>query len=202
MLIPVGEAVALPVTVVVLGPEPEVWQGTLTRLDVDTLRIRVTDAGISVGTRIIVTAPDRTKLPGRVLAVDGGEWVVSRDGAHPTDDRSAPRIAAPITLRWRLADRGAPRWIRGGADPGAFVRFCGPADLSLSGVRFGWIGDPPTLGASILVELALDDLGAHRAIGAVRRVEPVGEELLVAVEFVDVPEATFDALSDFTLRNL
>ncbi|MEZ4235527.1 MAG: hypothetical protein R3F59_05065 [Myxococcota bacterium] len=42
----------------------------------------------------------------------------------------------------------------------------------------------------------------HRALGAVRRIEAGHERILLGVEFVDLPESTFDALSDYTLRNL
>lgn len=202
MLIPVGEEVAVPVTVVVLGAEPEVWRGTLRRLDEGTVRLEVRDGDVPVGARLVVTAGDRTKLSGRVLSRgDDGVLVVSRDGAHASDDRAAPRVAAMLELRWRAAgtDEG---WVRGGPDPGPFIRFRGPADLSLSGLRFDCEGAAPRLGQRLLLDLGLDAARRHRALGAVRRADPVGERTEVGIEFVDLPEATFDALSDYTLRNL
>jgi hypothetical protein len=128
--------------------------------------------------------------------------VVAREPAHPTDDRSAPRIEGVVDVRWRLADHDGARWLAGGPDPGPFVAFRGAADVSLSGIRFDCTGHAPDLGASVLVDLGLDGRNRHRALGTVRRVEPVGDRVLVAMEFLDLPETTFDALSDFTLRNL
>jgi hypothetical protein len=250
MLIPVGEEVAVPVTVVVLGPEPEVLRALLRRLEVDTLQVEITPSGLAVarstsdreplpplGTRLIVTAGDRVKLPGRILGSRGDRWVVSREGARASDDRAAPRFAAVLKVRWRVAgaEGGGPRrqagpsdekWLTGGPDPGPFVDFRGPADLSLSGVGFDCTSLVPPVGARLLIELHLSSEGPvslperpvdpratapttagaggarHRAIGAVRRIDVVGERTQVGVEFVELPEATFDALSDYTLRNL
>jgi hypothetical protein len=203
MLIPVGEDVTVPVTVVVLGPEPEVVGGTLRRLEVDTLLLDVPGVMLRVGVRLIVTAGDPVKLPGRVLEAAGGLWIVSRDDPRPADDRGAPRFATLLDLRWRVADRTQERWIAGGPDPGPFESFNGPADLSVTGVSFDCEGPPPQIGARLLLDLALDDDGQrYRALGAVRRVEARGRRSQLGVEFVDLPESTFEALSDCTLRNL
>jgi hypothetical protein len=203
LLIPVGEEVSVPVTIVVLGPEPEVVSGLLRRLDVDTLHLEVGGRAAPLGTRLIVTAGDRVKLPGRVLGSAVDRWVVSREGARPSDDRAAPRFATMLEVRWRVAAQGQERWVGGGPDPGPFVAFQGPADLSLSGLCFGCDDRVPPVGSHLLLDLRLGpDDRRHRAIGAVRRIETEADRTQIGVEFVDLPEATFDALSDYTLRNL
>jgi hypothetical protein len=216
MLIPVGEDVSVAVTVVLLGPSPEFREAELVRLDVETLRLRLLGDGgpaPAVGTRLIVNAAERTKLQGKVLAVDAGGIVVSRDRVSATDDRAAPRVLSHVELRWRGVDSEAASasWLAGGADPGPFVTFRGGADLSLSGVRIPTTSRPPPVGGRVWVELALGG-ERHRILGIVRRVEQndraselarVNEAgLAFGVEFVELPEPTFDALSDFTLRNL
>ncbi|MEZ4242110.1 MAG: PilZ domain-containing protein [Myxococcota bacterium] len=204
MLIPVGEEVSVPVTVVVLGPEPEVVSARLCRLEEGELLVEMSRPA-PVGTRVIVTAGDRIKLPGRVLDEQDGRWVVSREGVRATDDRAAPRFATVLDLRWRVAEADGPRWIAGGTDPGPFVSFQGPADLSLSGLCFDCSGLVPQVGTQLLLALALapdHPERRHRALGAVRRIEAGHERILLGVEFVDLPESTFDALSDYTLRNL
>jgi hypothetical protein len=207
MLIPVGEDVSVPVTVVVLGAEPEIWTASLRRLDIDRLRLRIDDGSIvppPVGTRLIVNAGERTKLPGRLLEIADGELVVSRDAAHATDDRAAPRVRSRLSLRWRLTDLDrarTERWLEGGPDPGPFLVFQGGASLSMSGLRFPCRGPAPAPGSQLLLGLAIGG-EERRALGAVRRLDTDGTEVSVAVEFLDLPEATFDALSQFTLDNL
>jgi hypothetical protein len=207
MLIPVGEAVSVPVGVVVLRGEPEIWSAVLVRLDNDTLRLQITsppNVRAEPGVRLIVHA-DRTKLPGRVLAIEGDELVVSRDRAPPTDDRAAPRVMSHLSLRWRVsnADRRseAEAWLAGGPDPGPFVVFRGGASLSMSGMRFDAKSVAPGVGAELLVELQLGG-EPWRARAAVRRVDEDNGATAIGVEFLELPESTFDALSEFTLRNL
>lgn len=206
MLIPVGEDAAVPVTIVLLSPEPEILQATLRRLEQDALLLEL-PAGTpapEIGARLIVNAAERTKLTGRVLEVHGAFWTVSRDRMHATDDRAAPRVRSKIHLRWRHADAGEAAWLAGEPDESEFVRFSGGGDLSLAGVRFDLAhvasAPLPALGDRLFVELSLSG-DAHRVLGIVRRVE-TGEQPSVAVEFIEVPEATFDALSDFTLNHL
>jgi hypothetical protein len=226
MLIPVGEDVSVSVTVVMLGSEPDVTTGQLRRLDWDTFRLELSSkpglsgrpgsaSHASVGTRLIVTAGDRTKLPGRVVAVEDGVLVVSRDRTHAADDRSAPRVMGLVRVRWRVADGGAPAWLAGGPDPGPFSEFSGTADVSMSGIRFVATTAVAPVGSQLMLELGLgptgrdpkslvpsSEHGTHRLLGLVRRVEHLGGSHALGVEFVDVPEPTLDALSDFTLENL
>ncbi|MEQ1570145.1 MAG: PilZ domain-containing protein [Myxococcota bacterium] len=207
MLIPVGEDVAVPVTVVALGDEPEIWTAVVRRLEVDSMRIRITTPGAAprLGLRLIVNAGERTKLPGRVLSIEpDGELVASRDQAHATDDRAAPRVISRTELRWRETTRDraeADPWLRGGDDPGGFTTFRGGASLSMSGVRFPCRGPLPAIDAQLLIALSLQG-EEYRALGVVRRVDPEGADPAIGVEFLELPESTFDALSEFTLRNL
>ena len=207
MLIPVGEEVSVPVGVVVLRGEPEIWSAVLVRLDNDTLRLRVTsppNATPQLGVRLIVHA-DRTKLPGRILAIEDQELVVSRDRAPATDDRAAPRVMSHLSVRWRVAGADArtdaQSWLAGGPDPGPFVVFRGGASLSMSGMRFDAKSVAPPVGSELLLELSLGG-EPWRALGAVRRVDEDGGSTAIGVEFLELPEGTFDALSEFTLKNL
>lgn len=206
MLIPVGEDTDFPVTLVLLSPEPEILHAKLRRLEQDELRIEVPGGtpAPALGTRLIVNAAERTKLTGRLLAAEGTVWSVSRDRMHATDDRAAPRVRSRIRLRWRHAVEPFEAWLAGAEDPAPYTSFSGGGDLSLSGVRFD-LGDAPTthlpeFGDKLYIELLVAG-GAHRALGIVRRVEPA-PNLSVAIEFLEVPESTFDALSEFTLDHL
>lgn len=205
MLIPVDQDIELPVTVVLLSPEPEILQATLRRMEYEELRLEV-PAGTTeppVGSRLIVNAGERTKLTGRVLSTAGVRWVISRDGTHATDDRAAPRVRSRIRLRWRPATEPFDPWLTGGSDLPAAFSFDGGGDLSLSGVRFDLRGSDtpaPAFGDRLFIELLLGR-GAYRVLGIVRRVEGPPNRS-VAVEFLDVPEETFDALSQFTLDHI
>ena len=208
MLIPVGEDVSVPVTIVVLGSEPEVLRAVLRRFEVDAMHLELlarpaTERSSEVGLRIIVTADNRIKLPGRVLQSDGDRWIVSREAPRATDDRAAPRFAALIEVRWRVANAGTTDWVRGGPDPGPFVAFQGHADLSINGIFFACNALVPPVGTRLLIDLSLDGgRNRHRVLGAVRRIATTDERTQIGVEFVDVPESTFDALSDHTLKHL
>jgi PilZ domain len=218
MVIPVGEATHVPVALVLLpadlGPEPGAGEaprflnGTLIRLEPDVLRLAV-PAGTPappLGMRVIVSAGERTKMTGKLLAVDADGWTVSRDQMRATDDRAAPRVRSRIQLRWRHADPHRTQdWLSGADDEEAsYSRFGGGGDLSLSGIRVDVSVDPttetPQFGDRLFIELMVGG-ATRRVLGVVRRVEE-GERTSVAIEFLEVPEATFDALSDYTLRNL
>lgn len=214
VLIPVGEDVAVPVTVVLLGAEPDVLQGELRRLDWDSFRLCLPDrARTAEGTRLIVSVGERTKLAGRVLEVQSDLLLVSRDPMHATDDRAAPRVLGQIHARWRPADGDAAAWLAGGPDPGPFSTFQGTADVSMSGMRFFSPHAVP-VGSKVLIELSLSTSGqepqVHRLLGLVRRIEHAprhtgasgNAQSAIGVEFVDVPEPALDALSDFTLEHL
>lgn len=219
MLIPVGEDVSIPVTVVLLGTEPDVTSGELKRLDWDSFRICIFKGGSTSpleptsGTRIIVTVGDRTKLAGRVIALEGKTAIVSRDPTHASDDRAAPRVMAVLTVRWRVSEGDSAAWVAGGPDPGPFTIFRGTADVSMSGIRFVCPVVVP-IGARLMLDLELktgSEQQNHRVIGIVRRVETLDGKAVqggieqrhaIGVEFLDLTEPALDALSDFTLENL
>lgn len=203
MLIPVGEAVAVPVTVIVLASEAGVCRGTLVRLESDEFRVVVTDREVPTGTRLIV-AVHRTKLQGRVTGAEGDVRIVSRDpDPGGADDRAAPRVTGTIEVRWRIAGHEEAAWVAGGPDPGPFSALLAETDLSVSGLRAGLGPDPPPVGARLLLRLGLDaDPPHHRALGVVRRIEPHDANPYVAIEFIEVPESTLDALSSYTLYHL
>lgn len=204
MLIPVGETVAVPVTVIVLATEAGVCRGTLVRLESDTFRVRVSDRDVPVGARLIV-AVHRTKLQGRVIGIEGDIRIASRDpDPGASDDRAAPRVSGTIEVRWRASTGSASAWIAGGPDPGPFTAIRTETDLSVSGLRVALGADPPSVGTILLLRLSLDrDTPGYRALGIVRRIE-AGQSThpFVAIEFLELPESTLDALSTYTLHHL
>ena len=203
MLIPVGETVAVPVTVILLASEAGVCRGTLVRLDSDQFRVIVPGREVPTGARLIV-ALHRTKLQGRVTSSEGDLKIVARDpDPGAADDRAAPRVTGTIEVRWRIGSGEESRWIAGGPDPGPFAAVLTETDLSVSGLRLALGADPPPVGAVLLLRLALDaGPPNHRALGIVRRIEPPDSNPFVAIEFLEASESTLDALSAFTLYHL
>lgn len=184
MTIPLGEDVELPVTVVLLGDPVAVLQATLVRLEAEAFHLRA-DPAIEVGRRLVASAAT-LKLSGQVFALHGATAHVRRAAVHGTDDRAAPRVFAPRSLRWRSGDRWADAAI---------------ADLSVAGVRFTASTPAPPLGER--VEFALR-LGAavHAIRGLVRRSEATPAGCEVAAEFAEMSDDASDAIADLTLRSL
>lgn len=198
MIIPLGEDVAIPVTVVIVGDAPDVRPGVLRRLQAEELHLWLPQP-LPEGQRVVLAVGERTTLSGRVVRTEGDLMVVTRDRVRASDDRAAPRVEGRAKTRWTTGDDPDGAWIAGGSDPGPFATLDGPVELSLSGMLIE-VGQALPLGARVLIELDLDELGAGlRALGAVRRVD--GGKTL-AIEFLRLSERTFDALSEFTLERV
>ena len=98
----------------------------------------------------------------------------------------------------------ASAWIAGGRDPGPFTAILTETDLSVSGLRVALGDEPPSVGTILLLRLSLErDNPGYRALGIVRRIE-AGQAThpFVAIEFLELPESTLDALSTYTLHHL
>lgn len=197
MLVPMGEDVAIPVTVVVVGDGADVRSGVLRRMEPETVRLWLPEP-LPVGARVVLAVGERTTLSGRVLLHERDLYVVSRDAARTPDDRAAPRVRGPAAVRWCLGEDTTARWINGGPDTAAFFSQRGEVEVSVSGMSFPAGGTLPT-GTLLLLEVTLEHQPTWRAQGVVRRADAAGT---VAVEFLRLSEPAFDALSDFTLQRV
>ncbi|MCB9684807.1 MAG: PilZ domain-containing protein [Alphaproteobacteria bacterium] len=198
MLVPLGEEVAVPITVVIVGDVPDVRPGVLRRLLAEQVHVWLAEP-LTEGQRVVLAVGDRTTLSGRVVSREGDVMVVSRDRVRATDDRAAPRVRGRAVTRWIVGDDPDGDWLAGGPGPDGFDALDGEVELSLSGMRIV-VGRSLPVGTRVLVELELAGLGGGlRALGAVRRVDG-GTSL--AIEFLRLSEVAFDALSDFTLQHV
>jgi hypothetical protein len=186
MLIGVDQPLSIRITLVVVGEELEVFDATLVRLLADRLLVR-TPLDLPVGTRVIARLGDGDHIAGRVLDRSEGEIAISKDLGRVSDARAAPRATGELAVRWRL-DRPNAR----------FRAISGPSEVSISGIRFETPLPGPEVGDPVRLEIDRE----HLARGIVRRVSHLSSaRVSVAVELVDVPEATLDVLSDFTLAS-
>jgi hypothetical protein len=142
MLVPMGEDVAIPVTVVVVGDGADVRSGVLRRMEPETVRLWLPEP-LPVGARVVLAVGERTTLSGRVLLHERDLYVVSRDAARTPDDRAAPRVRGPAAVRWCLGEDTTARWINGGPDTAAFFSQRGEVEVSVSGMSFPAGGHAP-----------------------------------------------------------
>ncbi len=214
MLIPVDVPVAVPITAVVLAPDPAdappvVTSGELVRLGADRFVVRLS-VPLPSGARVVVALGEGSKLAGRVIGEEVDGVAISRDVSRANEVRSGPRVSIRVALRWLPRGADGPEWLRGGPDPAPFRSLRGLANVSVSGIRVHMPGPAPHLGATLLLDVvplperagALSPGAAFRAAGVVRRVEGSRSRPTVGIEFVDLPDATSDALLELTLRRL
>ncbi len=204
MLVPTDVPVNLPVTLTLVGASLRVGAARLVRLSAAELRLADPEFRPAPGDRVIVTVDERTRLSGKVLAIEpGGELRVSREGGRMVDDRSAPRVRAPLAVRYRLLEPGRandPGWLAGGTHPGPFREFRGVAEISVSGMLLKDETSLP-IGSHLAMELELDGQRL-RVIGCVRRLHPVKGPVASGVEFVELGDDEAEALAAFTLSAL
>ena len=214
MLILVDAQVAVPITAVVLasdlsGATPTISSGELVRLGADRFVVRL-DVPLPPGAQLVVALADGSKLAGRVIGEEADGVAISRDLTRGSDERSGPRVSVRVALRWRSRGVDDPGWLAGGADPAPFRSLRGRADVSVSGIRVNMPGPAPQIGATLMLDVApLPERAgapypgaAFRVVGVVRRVEGSRSRPTVGIEFVDLPDATSDALTELTLRRL
>jgi hypothetical protein len=176
----------IPVTVVILGQMPIVLRGTLVATADAEFTVDIDGPGATLGSRIVV-AGAQAKLAGQITALVANRATVARTDVHGTDDRGAPRVSAPVSLVWR---RGDDPWRPASAD-----------DVSISGARFLTQSEPPAVGDKITLALALGPGRRHQVDALVRRSGASANGYTIGVEFLEVDDATSDALTDLTLRS-
>lgn len=192
--------VEIPVMVVLIEDPVAVVPAVLLRLEPAELSLRLDTAGASVGERVVASSGSAT-LPGRITAIDGPILTVARTGLHGSDERAAPRVTAPVQLAW-WTDGEPAAWLAGAAATGP-RRVASGDDVSLSGVRFTVAAEPPAIGDRLLLEAELNPgQTPHRLVAVVRRCWASAGKWTVAVGFVEMDDATVEALFDLTLQNL
>lgn len=176
--------------VVLLDDPIAVVSGVLLWVGAERYRLRLDSPHLAAGMRLLVTV-DTDRLPGRIEAIEGSVVTVARTEVHGTDDRACPRVGAQFPLVWSVV--GAASGARAAMSEG----------VSVSGVNFDVAVDPPAVGARLHIEATLTPGAVASPIEAiVRRAQPTATGWSVGVEFVDMDEATFDALTDLTLQYL
>ena len=120
------------------------------------------------------------------------------------DDRAAPRVVAPMVVRYRLlaADEATDRWLAGDRDPRPFREFVGRTEISVSGMLLPCPPGAFTLDARILVEITSAEAHPIRLVGRVRRLHPLIGPTAAGVEFVEIGDEDADELAAFTLVHL
>lgn len=203
MLLPLGEDIRVEVDVL-FPTRVELFavSGAILRREEDHLVVELAEPVVlEVGTRVLLDAGPEggLRLRGRVLQATGVCLRVQVSGAVSSDARSSGRTVGGLRVRLSpsLGGDAARRWIEEG--------FALPAaeawPEALPDVEFGmtglWLDVPagtPLHGKLLLSMQACGDSTWYRATALLRRVEPAGPATGVALEFLDVPEDTADAL--------
>ncbi len=189
MLLPLDEALTVPVSLAVVGRKLVLHAATLVRVLPDLLLLDVADP-IPLGSRLVATLTQRNRVAGRAVATHGTVVTMSRELDRLSDDRGAPRAEGPIPVRWRLEDdtREAEAFQPAGAR----------AEVSVSGLRFEVASPGPGVGSILAIEIE----GRFAARGVVRRVDhQPADRITVAVELLDIPDDTLAALVQLTLSH-
>lgn len=177
--------------VVLLDDPIAVVSGVLLWVGAERYRLRLDAPHLAPGMRLLVTVGTE-RLPGRIEAIEGSVFSVARTEVHGTDDRACPRVGAQFPLVWSLI-----------GPPSGPARAAMSEGVSVSGVNFDVAVDPPAVGARLHIEATLTPGAAASPIEAiVRRAQATASGWSIGVEFVDMEEATFDALTDLTLQYL
>lgn len=173
-----------PVQLLVTTDLPRVVDAVLVGYDGATVTVRTSET-VAVGARIIVIE-GRTKLLGRCTAVADGVLTADVQWERATDARSSPRVDLPCRVRFAGKD-------------GVVADTESPINVALSGVRFNTTHTPPSVGDRVALWLSFEAPGAEwEAAALTRRVDPDGGTWAVAVEFIDLPDAALEFLSDHT----
>lgn len=171
------------VQVMVAGDRPHVFDAALIRHDGGTVTLRAPEL-VPVGARIIVIE-GRTKILGRCTAAADGVITATAQWERATDDRSSPRVDVPCRVRFAF----------GGGD---WAEALSPVNVALSGVRFTTSSPAPAVGDRVALWLVFEGADAEWQATALARRVDAGPPSSVAVEFIDVPDAALEFLSEHT----
>jgi len=185
------------------------------RLGTYTIDVDRDASSLPAGARIILSYPDgqSDRIVAKVDRVSGNELVCSQQQLRQRERREFPRLHGGVPVRYRRVAPAdftatAARWLRGSEDAAVI----GPADAwveperfmnySVTGLRFR-TDDDVRLHEILLMELGVPDR-ADRWRCTARCVHaganPDGEGQIIALEFVQIPGAAREALTDMTLE--
>jgi len=167
------------------------------------------------GARIILSYPDgqSDRIVAKIDHVSGNELVCSQQQLRQRERREFPRLHGGVAVRYRRIAKAqfmgtAARWLRGSdapavvgpaeewMEPGRFMNY------SVTGLRFR-TEDNVQLDEVILLELGVPDR-ADRWRCTARCVfagdDPAGSGQVIALEFIQIPGAAREALTNMTLE--
>ena len=173
-----------PIQLLLAGDLPHVVDAMLIAYDGATVTLRTSEV-VEVGSRLIVIE-GRTKLIGKCTSAAEGVLTADVQWERATDARSSPRVDLACRIRFAGNDG-----VVADAETGI--------NVALSGVRFNTTHTPPSVGDRVALWLSFDAPGAEwEAAALTRRVDRDGGTWAVSVEFIDLPDAALDFLSEHT----
>ncbi len=224
MLVPVGDAVSIPVEIIFLTPSgPRTCYGRLVRHGGDQVEVELNPDDVTFarqGTRTMVDSGESSliRMVGVVEAIDVGRASIAVEKSVRRDLREYPRTYGGIHLRYRvLAEQGAAEvaasWMAGEEAEAELGRWRRPdpyMNFSATGLRFEEPEATCKGGDLVLLEMDVPTSPVPwRAVAEVVRCAPLPEEEqtddathFVALTFTDIPSEASQALARFTLRVL
>lgn len=224
MLVPVGDAVSIPVEIIFLTASgPRTCYGRLVRHSGDKVEVELNPNDVTfarVGTRTMVDSGESSliRMVGVVMGTDGACASIAVEKSVRRDLREYPRTYGGIQLRYRVlgADGAAAAcesWMAGEtteADQGLWRRPDPYMNFSATGLRFEEPEATCHDGDLVLLEMDVPTSPVPwRALGEVVRCAPLPEEEqtedathFIALTFSDIPSEASQALARFTLRVL
>ena len=224
MLVPVGDAVSIPVEIVFLTQGgPRTCFGHLVRHGGDTVQVDLKPKDVAYaqqGTRTMVDSGDSSliRIVGVVESVEGARASVAVEKSVRRDLREYPRTYGGIQLRYRVleaegASNAMSSWMAGEAteaERGLWRRPDPYMNFSATGLRFEEPEATCKGGDMVLLEMDLPTSSVPwRATGEVIRCALLPEDEqceeathFIALVFSEIPAEASQALARFTLRVL
>jgi hypothetical protein len=224
MLVPVGDAVSIPVEVIFLTKTgPRTCYARLVRHGGDEVEVVLGPDDVTharPGTRAMVDSGESSliRMVGVVEAVNAGKAIIAIEKSIRRDLREYPRTYGGIHLRYRVLDASEVDFVVGpwmeGEDieskrgvwrsPDPYMNF------SATGLRFDEPEATCASGDVVLLEMEVPTSKVPwRAIAEVVRCSPLPEEErtpeathFIALSFTEIPAQASQALARFTLRVL
>ncbi len=224
MLVPVGDAVSIPVEIIFLTPSgPRTCFGRLVRHGGDKVEVELGPDDVTFareGTRTMVDSGESSliRMVGVVEGVQSSRVSIAVEKSVRRDLREYPRTYGGIHLRYRVLDSkdaadAVISWMGGEDAEGELGLWRRPdpyMNFSATGLRFEEPQATCTGGDLVLLEMDVPTSPVPwRAVAEVVRCAPLPEEEqtedathFIALSFTDIPSEASQALARFTLRVL